>query len=60
MERALREVLADESLARSLAARGLETIRKRHTCAHRVNELLAICETMRPAGVEPLPVEVHS
>ncbi len=32
----------DPALARSLAASGLETIRARHTCAHRVDELLAI------------------
>jgi spore maturation protein CgeB len=38
----LRALLADAGLARSLAERGLETIRSRHTCAHRVDELLAI------------------
>jgi spore maturation protein CgeB len=40
----LRAVLADPGLAASLAAHGLETIRARHTCAHRVGELLAILE----------------
>ena len=35
-------VLADAELARALAAHGLETIRSRHTCAHRVEELLEI------------------
>jgi spore maturation protein CgeB len=39
----LREILSDESLARSLARSGLETIRAKHTCAHRVDELLGIC-----------------
>jgi spore maturation protein CgeB len=38
MERALREALADPSFA----ARGRETVLARHTCAHRVEELLAI------------------
>jgi spore maturation protein CgeB len=38
----LRAVLSDARLARSLAASGLETIRSRHTCSHRVRELLAI------------------
>jgi spore maturation protein CgeB len=38
----LREVLADEAFARSLVERGRETILARHTCAHRVDELLAI------------------
>ena len=28
--------------ARELAQRGLETLRSRHTCAHRVDELLTI------------------
>ena len=36
-------VLNDRRLAAGLAARGLETILARHTCAHRVQELLAIC-----------------
>jgi spore maturation protein CgeB len=42
MERHLRDVINDDSLARSLAAHGRETILARHTCAHRVDELLAI------------------
>jgi spore maturation protein CgeB len=32
----------DPSLARSLSEHGLATIRARHTCAHRVAELLSI------------------
>jgi spore maturation protein CgeB len=44
MTRALRDVLFDQALAESLAAHGLETIRARHTCAHRVNELLTIVD----------------
>ncbi len=39
----LAAVLADPELARGLAERGRETILARHTCAHRVDELLAIC-----------------
>jgi spore maturation protein CgeB len=38
----LRELRQDDALARSLAEHGLRTIRARHTCAHRVDELLAI------------------
>ncbi len=41
----LSNVLANPKLARDLAAHGLATIRARHTCAHRVNELLAITAT---------------
>ena len=35
----LRRILSDPELAASLSAAGLETIRDRHTCAHRVDEL---------------------
>jgi spore maturation protein CgeB len=38
----LRRVLVSEELARSLARHGRETILGRHTCAHRVDELLRI------------------
>jgi spore maturation protein CgeB len=38
----LRSVLQDPVLALGLAARGLQTIVERHTCAHRVAELLSI------------------
>jgi spore maturation protein CgeB len=38
----LRDVLHDRDLALSLARHGLETIAARHTCAHRVDQLLAI------------------
>jgi spore maturation protein CgeB len=51
MVRLLREVLGDPELALSLAASGLETIRERHSCAHRVAELLAIADELRPAGL---------
>jgi spore maturation protein CgeB len=49
MEQRLRDVLSDPALARELAINGLETIRARHTCAHRVDELLAIYRTVKPA-----------
>ena len=52
--RHLRDVLGDPELARSLAQHGLETIRKRHTCAHRVDELLAVAEEL---GVDVAPEE---
>jgi spore maturation protein CgeB len=40
MQRHLGAILAEPGLARALAESGLETIRARHTCAHRVDELL--------------------
>jgi spore maturation protein CgeB len=43
MKDLVRRVLQDRDLVAELAARGLETVRARHTCAHRVEELLAIC-----------------
>ncbi len=42
----LRTLLGDPSAARDLAARGLDTIQRRHTCAHRVDELLEIWEAL--------------
>ena len=49
MERHMRAVLNDGGLRASLRASGLETIRARHTCAHRVDELLAICARLKHA-----------
>jgi len=50
----LRAVLADPELARALARSGLETIRARHTCGHRVDQLLGICaELGAPAARLP-------
>ncbi len=42
MQAHLKALLADMDKAQSLAAHGLQTILARHTCAHRVGELLAI------------------
>jgi spore maturation protein CgeB len=40
----LESVLRHPAFGRQMAADGLETIRSRHTCGHRVNELLAIAQ----------------
>lgn len=56
MENHLRSVIEDPSLARTLIRSGLETIRSRHTCAHRVEELLSIYQTIRPSEVRREPV----
>jgi len=42
----MRALQADDTLRRSLAAHGLETIRARHTCAHRVDQLLSIIDSL--------------
>ena len=52
MERQLAAVLADPDLRRSLAETGLAAIRARHSCAHRVDELLAIDAQIRDRPVD--------
>jgi spore maturation protein CgeB len=44
MKKHMRALLEDKQMARELADHGLKTIRARHTCAHRVDELLRIYE----------------
>ncbi|WP_394824230.1 glycosyltransferase [Pendulispora albinea] len=44
MQQHLRSLMFDASLRRALAEHGLQTIRARHTCAHRVDALLAIAD----------------
>jgi spore maturation protein CgeB len=48
MRQHLREILNDHAYAQELVAHGLNTIRKRHTCAHRVDELLGIYQAIAP------------
>lgn len=48
MKEAITELLADEHAAEQQAARGLESIRARHTCRHRAEELTTICEELVP------------
>lgn len=53
MTKAMKEVLSDPALAASLSASGLETLRARHTCRHRVDELFSVltsCGTSRTTG----------
>jgi spore maturation protein CgeB len=52
MARTLGSVLADVDLARSLAEKGRTTIESRHTCAHRVDQLLAIVHSLAPRRAE--------
>ncbi|HSI05554.1 MAG TPA: glycosyltransferase, partial [Myxococcota bacterium] len=39
--------LSDTDMAAALATRGRATVQERHTCAHRVDELLAIHESLQ-------------
>jgi spore maturation protein CgeB len=52
MTAALSLVLHDSDAARQLAQTGLRAIRERHSCAHRVQELLAIVRTLRPEKIK--------
>jgi spore maturation protein CgeB len=52
MTRAVRELKNDPALRESLARNGLETIRKRHTCAYRIDELMTIVKRMRAPELE--------
>lgn len=58
MKRCLREVLNDPDLARHLSERGRRTILERHTCAHRVDELLAIAAGIAALLPESVATEV--
>ena len=50
----LRALAADAELRASLVRAGLETIRARHTCAHRVDELLAIVRRLTAPSSQPV------
>jgi spore maturation protein CgeB len=59
MQRALRDVLCDDELAATLAAEGQRTVLARHTCAHRVNELMAICHSLDSSSAAAAPTTSH-
>jgi spore maturation protein CgeB len=42
-------LLRDDRARQQLAENGLETIRARHTCAHRAQQLLEICTELQGA-----------
>ncbi|WP_031527830.1 CgeB family protein [Dyadobacter crusticola] len=46
MKRWIDRVLTDDKLVKEMTAHGLETIRNKHTCAHRTDELYQICEEL--------------
>jgi spore maturation protein CgeB len=60
MERALALLLSDEVLRFQLARAGRATIEARHTCAHRVNELLAIHRELSASNLPPRRPELGS
>ena len=52
MEEAMTTLLHEPKYAARLARHGRETILARHTCAHRVDELLAIAASLRDTSLE--------
>ncbi|HEX5581163.1 MAG TPA: glycosyltransferase, partial [Gemmatimonadaceae bacterium] len=52
MRRRLRDVVNDAALARELSEHGRRTILARHSCAHRVDELLEIHAELTPGRPE--------
>ena len=54
MKRRLQSLLADPQLAGALSGHGRKTILQRHTCAHRVDELMGIYHSI---DSPPLPAE---
>jgi spore maturation protein CgeB len=50
MRAQLRRLLDEPDLAASVAAHGLQTMQRRHTCVHRVSELLHIYDDIRHAS----------
>ncbi|MGE5401987.1 MAG: glycosyltransferase [Ignavibacteriales bacterium] len=51
MKRLLKDVLNDSSLAGDLSRHGRETILRRHTCSHRVKELMQIYKELSITGI---------
>jgi spore maturation protein CgeB len=52
MQRKLRMLLQDPAFALELATHGVRTIHARHTCAHRVRQLLDIAGTLGVTAIE--------
>ena len=47
----LRGLLRDDKARQQLADNGSETIRRRHTCAHRAQQLIEICDELEASPV---------
>lgn len=57
MKRNMRMLLNEPDTAAEFARHGLRTIRRRHTCRHRVDQLFEIC---REFGIGPAPAEAEA
>ncbi len=58
MQKHLKQLLNDEDFALDLASHALGTIRKRHSCAHRVEQLLDILRVLGIAKDTAYPTEI--
>lgn len=56
MRRHMRMLLADPAAAAAMALRGLSTVLRRHTCAHRVDELLGVVGELSREPRQPTEV----
>jgi len=59
MAQCLNELIHDEEFAKSLASHGRRTILARHTCEHRVDELIEICRELGVAGTAREPARLQ-
>jgi spore maturation protein CgeB len=50
MKAHLKTVLDDPEYAKALASHGRKTVLRRHTCGHRVDQLLSICFKLKGAA----------
>lgn len=57
MQQHLRTVLNDKDYAQDLADHALKTIRTRHTCSHRVDQLLEIIESLGAPTIESVTAQ---
>jgi len=60
MQSRLRAILNDPAMAREMAQRGLSSVRRRHTCTHRADELLNIYDELTAGRFSPSPTPVRS
>lgn len=53
MRRHMQALLCDKAMAREIAEHGLQTVLRRHTCVHRVDELLSVIESLNGDSSSP-------
>lgn len=57
MKHLMQRVLTDKDFVQETTAHGLQTIGQKHTCAHRVDELYAICESLGVNNLQTQTIE---